>query len=117
MLFNVVQRILVALKSDIFDNARTPLGLFLRGHALGLAVFPFRRKGDFFDARQKHGVKVLCHLHQNEFAPAAVLAVEVNDRVRRGAGAGEEVENKTAIRCRCCNQFLVKGHWMAIREI
>ncbi len=90
---NVVQRVLVGLQADDLDDARPALRFLCRGHALRLAVLPFGAEGDLFDARQEHGVEVVGHIHQDELAPPTILAVQVDDGVAGGAGAGEEVEN------------------------
>jgi hypothetical protein len=58
----------------------------------GLTVLPVLGIDDLLDAGHQHRIEVVAHLHQDVLAPAAVLAVEVDDRVGRRAGAGEEVE-------------------------
>ena len=89
----VVESVLIGFEADDLHDARTALAFLRCRKALGLAVLPFRRKGDLLDARQKHRVEVVAHLDEDELAPAAVLTVEIDDGVAGGAGTGEEVEH------------------------
>ena len=60
---------------------------------LGLPVLPFWRESHLLDTRQQYSIEVVAHFDENEFASLAVLTVEVDDGVARGAGAAKKVEN------------------------
>ncbi|GIX36489.1 MAG: hypothetical protein KatS3mg126_2268 [Lysobacteraceae bacterium] len=88
----VVEGVLVGFEAHHLEDTRTALGLLGGGQTLGLAVLPLRGEGDLLQARQQHRVEVVALLDEDELAPAAVLAVEVDDRVAGGARAGEIVK-------------------------
>src|SRR5690606_13026307 len=104
-------------QADYFDDTRTPFGFFCRGHAFGLAVLPLRGEGDFLQARQENGIKVIRHLHQDELAPPAVFAVQVDDGMAGGAGTGEVVEDNTLFIRPNRDDALQQAGWLWRSEI
>ena len=113
----VVERVLVGFEADDLDDARAALGFLGRGEALGLAVLPLRREGDLLDARQQHRVEVVAHLDEDELAPPAVLAVQVDDGVAGGARASEEVETQSRRPCRSCSERIARPSVDRLREM
>jgi hypothetical protein len=61
--------------------------------SLRFAVLPFVGEDYLLDARQEHGVEVVGHFHQNILAPAAVLTVQVDNRVSESTGDGELISS------------------------
>jgi hypothetical protein len=61
--------------------------------SLRFAVLPFVGEDYLLDARQEHGVEVVGHFHQNILAPAAVLTVQVDNRVSKSTGDGELISS------------------------
>ena len=85
------------LEPEHLDQSWCSFDFLLRRETLWLTVLPLRRVHDLLDSRHEHGVEVVGHLDQDEPAPPAVLAVEVDDGVACGAGASEEVNAPTAV--------------------
>src|SRR5579875_84516 len=84
----VVERVLVGLEADVLEHVADALA------GDGLAILPVLGIDNLLDAGHQHRIEVLAHLDQDVLPLAAVLAVQVDDRVRCRARTGEEVEDK-----------------------
>ena len=84
---DIVQGILVAFQAQVLE------GVAYAFAGYRLAVLPVLAIDYFLHARLGDGVKILTHLHHDVFAAAAVLTVEVDDRMGGSAGTGEVVES------------------------
>jgi len=90
----VVERVFVRLEAEVLDEMRATLAFIVARAPLGLAILPLRRVGDLLEARQQHCVEVVGHLDEDEPAPSAVFAVEVDDGVAGRTGTGESIEKR-----------------------
>ena len=81
-----IHRVFVRFEADVLEQL---------GHAFPgdrLAFLPVRRMDDLLHARQDDRVEVATDFHECVTPAAAVLAVQIDDRVAGDPGAGEEVE-------------------------
>ena len=90
----VVEGVFVGFEAHHLDDLRGAFGFLGRGGPLRPAVLPLRGERDLLDAGEKNGVEVVAHLDEEELASSAVLAVQVDDGVAGGPGAGETVEDE-----------------------
>ena len=90
----VVEGVFVGFEAHHLDDPRGAFGFLRGGGALRPAVLPFRGERDLLDPGKENGVEVVAHLDEDELASSTVLAIQVDDGVAGGAGAGEEVEDE-----------------------
>ena len=92
-----IEDVFVGFETDDLDDAGAALRFLGRGKALRFAALPLRRERDLLDARQQDGVEVVGLLDQDKLAPAAIVAIQVDDGVTSRAGASEKIQSNIVV--------------------
>ena len=75
MSLQIIECIFVGLKTDDFDDTRTPFNLLFCGRTFGPTALPFWGESHLLDTRKQHCVEVIAALSEDELSSTSILTI------------------------------------------